>query len=74
MRIIKIEFSGFIAVDLDASAALEPKGYCESDISSLSEDEVINKLNKGELYVDFVECYNSSFNGELELKFSNKNK
>ena len=64
MAIISFDFSGWCRVDI--TEALDEDGK-EVDVSNMPAKELADKLNKGELLINFARAYADRSNGENEI-------
>ena len=72
MRIINVDYTGFVQLDIDSINVYDTNNdYNKVDITNTPIKEIIRKLNIGDysIYV-FEECYDKVLDGEDKMEFS----
>jgi hypothetical protein len=65
MAIISFDFSGWCRADI--TKAFDMDNRKEVDVSNMPAKELVDKLNKGELTINFASVYADQSNGENEI-------
>jgi hypothetical protein len=65
MAIISFDFSGWCRADI--TKAFDKYGKEEVDVSNMPANELADKLNKGELLINFASVYADQSNGENQI-------
>jgi len=65
MAILSFNFTGWCRADI--TKAFDKYGKEEVDVSNMPAKELADKLNKGELLINFASVYADQSNGENEI-------